>query len=272
MNEINRQIAEAFSRIRQTKPLIHHITNLVVMNDTANVTLHLGALPVMAHAHEEVAQMTRMAGALVLNIGTLTSSWIESMRIAGRAANEVGIPIVLDPVGAGATEFRTQMSHFLLKELKIAILRGNAGEIGALSGAGGQVKGVESIEGVADPAAVALEMARELGTVVVIGGKRDILSDGSRVLGVDNGHTWLTKITGTGCMATTAVAAFAAVERDHLIAAAGGLACFGLAAELAAQKASGPASFKVALLDQIYNLQPEQFAAGAKVVELTGAA
>src|SRR5512136_1204953 len=130
----------------------------------------------MAHAHEEVAQMTKMSGALVLNIGTLTSSWIESMRIAGQAANEVGIPIVLDPVGAGATAFRTQMSHFLLKELKIAILRGNAGEIGALSGAGGVVKGVESVEGVKDPAAVALRMARELGTVVAIGGKRDILS------------------------------------------------------------------------------------------------
>ncbi len=272
MNEINRQIAEAFSRIRQTKPLIHHITNLVVMNDTANVTLHLGALPVMAHAPEEVVQMTRMSGALVLNIGTLTSLWIESMRIAGQAANEHGIPIVLDPVGAGATAFRTQMSQFLLKELKIAILRGNAGEIGALSGAGGVVKGVESVEGVKDPAAVAQAMAKEQDTVVVIGGKRDILSDGKRVLGVDNGHAWLTTITGTGCMVTTAVAAFGAVERDYLIAAAGGLACFGLAAELAAQKASGPASFKVALLDQIYNLQPEQLAQGAKVVELEATA
>jgi len=272
MNEINRQIAEALSHIRQSKPLIHHITNLVVMNDTANVTLHLGALPVMAHAHEEVAQMTKMAGALVLNIGTLTSSWIESMRIAGGAANELGIPIVLDPVGAGATAFRTQMSQFLLKELQITILRGNAGEIGSLSGAGGVVKGVESVEGVKDPAAVAQAMARERKVVVAVGGKRDILSDGRRVLGVDNGHPWLTTITGTGCMATTAVAAFAAVESDYLIAAAGGLACFGLAAELAAQKASGPASFKVALLDQIYDLQPEQLAQGARVVELSGAA
>jgi hydroxyethylthiazole kinase len=268
MNKINHQIAEALSRIRQTKPLVHHITNLVVMNDTANVTLHLGALPVMAHAHEEVAEMTGMAGALVLNIGTLTSLWIESMRIAGRSANEHGIPIVLDPVGAGATALRTQMSRSLLEELKIAIVRGNAGEIGALSGAGGVVKGVESVEGVEDPAAVAQSMARERKTVVAIGGKRDILSDGRRVLGVDNGHLWLTTITGTGCMATTAIAAFAAVESDRLIAAAGGLACLGLAAEMAAQKASGPASFKVALLDQLYNLQPEQLAQGAKVVEV----
>ena len=268
MNEVNHQIAEALSRIRQSKPLVHHITNFVVMNDTANVTLHVGALPVMAHAPEEVVQMTQMAGALVLNIGTLTSPWIESMLIAGRAANEAGIPIVLDPVGAGATAFRTQTSQRLLEELQIAIVRGNAGEIGALSGAGGLVKGVESVQGVEDPAAVAKVLAGETGVVVAIGGKRDFLSDGKRILGVDNGHIWLTTITGTGCMATTMAAAFAAVERDFLIAAAAGLACFGLAAERAAEKAEGPASFKVALFDQIYSLQPEQLAKGARVVEL----
>jgi hydroxyethylthiazole kinase len=268
MRQINEQIAEALSRVRQNKPLIHHITNFVVMNDTANVTLHLGALPVMAHAPQEVAEMTKMAGALVLNIGTLTSPWIESMLIAGQAANEHGVPIVLDPVGAGATSLRTEMSQRLLNELKISIIRGNAGEIGALSGAGGEVKGVESVRGVADPAAVAKAMAAERGMVVTICGKRDHISDGKRTLGVDNGHAWLTTITGTGCMATTAIAAFAAVERDVLLAAAGGLACFGLAAELAAEKADGPATFKVALFDQIHNLRPEQLVKRARVVEL----
>jgi len=268
MSEINDQIAEALSRLRQSRPLIHHITNFVVMNDTANVTLHLGALPVMAHAPQEVAEMTRMAGALVLNIGTLTSSWIESMLTAGRAANQLGIPIVLDPVGAGATALRTQMSQRLLEELGISIIRGNAGEMGAVSGAGGVVKGVESVQGVKDSASVAQAMASEQKMVVAITGKRDIISDGKRVLGVDNGHSWLTTITGTGCMATTAIAAFAAVEQDYLIAAAGGLACFGLAAELAAELANGPASFKVALFDQIYNLRPEQLAKRARVVEL----
>lgn len=267
MFEINTKIAEALSRIREEKPLIHHITNLVVMNDTANVTLHVGALPVMAHAAEEVAEMTSLAGALVLNPGTLTPAWIESMLIAGRTANELGIPIVLDPVGAGATTLRTETNLRLLDELRIAVVRGNSGEIGALSGAGGVVKGVESVEGVSDPAAVAQIMARERGTVVAITGERDVVSDGRRTLGVDNGHAWLKTNTGTGCMSTTMVAAFAAVERDYLVAAAGGLACFGLAAELAAEEARGPASFKVALFDRIYNLTPEQLATGARVVE-----
>lgn len=268
MSDINTQVAEALARIRAEKPLIHHITNLVVMNDTANVTLHVGALPVMAHAAEEVAEMTSLAGALVLNPGTLTPSWVESMLIAGRRANELGIPIVLDPVGAGATQLRTQTSLRLLEELQIAIVRGNSGEIGALSGAGGLVKGVESVEGVSDPIRVARALARERRTVVAITGKRDVISDGQRVLGVDNGHEWLKTNTGTGCMATTVIAAFAAVERDYLVAAAGGLACFGLAAELAAKEARGPASFKVALFDQLYNLTPEELGAGARVVEL----
>ncbi len=268
MTEINQRIAEALTRIRQEKPLLHHITNLVVMNDTANVTLHVGALPVMAHAAEEVAEMTALAGALVLNPGTLTPAWVESMLIAGRKANERGIPIVLDPVGAGATTLRTETNLRLLDELQIAVVRGNSGEIGALSGAGGIVKGVESVEGVSDPVEVAQSMARAHGVVVAITGKRDVIADGKRVLGVDNGHQWLTTITGTGCMATTMVAAFAAVERDYLVAAAGALACFGLAAEQAAEKAHGPASFKVALFDQLYNLTPEELAQGARIVEL----
>jgi hydroxyethylthiazole kinase len=269
MSKINFRAAEDLARVRAEKPLIHHITNLVVMNDTANVTLHVGALPVMAYAAEEVAEMVSKAGALLLNTGTLTPAGVESMLIAGRKANELRIPIVLDPVGAGATALRTQTNIHLLDELQIAIVRGNAGEIGVLSGAGGVVKGVESIEGVADPVAVAQCMARERRTVIAISGKRDVISDGQRVLGVDNGHQWLTTITGTGCMATTVIAAFVAVEDDYLAAAAGGLACFGLAAELAAEKANGPASFKVALFDQLYHLTSQQLAEGARIVELT---
>jgi hydroxyethylthiazole kinase len=272
MSKINFRAAEDLARVRAEKPLIHHITNLVVMNDTANVTLHVGALPVMAYAAEEVAEMVSKAGALLLNAGTLTPAGVESMLIAGRKANELRIPIVLDPVGAGATALRTQTNMHLLDELQIAIVRGNAGEIGVLSGAGGVVKGVESVEGVADPVAVAQCMARERRTVIAISGKRDVISDGQRVLGVDNGHQWLTTITGTGCMATTVIAAFAAVEDDYLAAAAGGLACFGLAAELAAEKANGPASFKVALFDQLYNLTSQQLAEGARIVELTSTA
>lgn len=270
MSELSEAIAELLERIRRQKPLLHHITNFVVMNDTANVTLHLGALPVMAHAREEVAEMVGMAGALVLNPGTLTPQWVDSMLIAGKRANELGIPIVLDPVGAGATSLRTESNLRLLEELDIAVLRGNPGEIGALAGIGGKVKGVESVGELRDPLEVARSMAVRFKTTVAITGKRDIISDGERAVAVDNGHIMLKTITGTGCMATTAIAAFAAVERDRLLAATAGLVCFGLAAELAVAKAEGPGSFKVALFDSLYNLSADQVLAGAKAFFLEG--
>ncbi|GAB4440467.1 MAG: hydroxyethylthiazole kinase [Chloroflexi bacterium OHK40] len=268
MNLFGDRVAAALARVRAEKPLVHHITNLVVMNDTANVTLHVGASPVMAHAAEEVAEMTGLAGALVLNPGTLTPELVDAMLIAGRQANANGTPVVLDPVGVGATTLRTRANTRLLDELQIAVLRGNSAEIGVLSGAGGVVRGVESAEGVNDPRAVAQRLARERRTVVAITGQRDVVADGTRVLGVDNGHHWLTTLTGTGCMATTVIAAFAAVEPDYLLAAAGALASYGLAAELAAAQARGPASFKVAFFDQLYQLTPEQVASGVRIVEL----
>jgi hydroxyethylthiazole kinase len=266
MQNMNQKIADIYARIPQEKPLIHHITNLVVMNDTANVTLHMGGLPVMAHDHEEVAEMVSLAGALVINNGEL--GWHDSMLEAGREANRRGIPIVVDPVGAGATKPRTETAKHLLEALAIQIVRGNAGEIGVLSGMGGEVKGVESVGSGENAAEVARQMARTYNTVASITGKRDIVSDGKRVLGIDNGHSWLPTLTGTGCMSTTVVATFAAVERDYLLATAGALATYGLAAELAADHARGPASFKVAFLDQLYNLTPEQVAEGVRIVEL----
>ena len=263
MNELAQKAAELLAEIRRRKPLLHHITNFVVMNDTANVTLHIGALPVMAHAEEEVAEMVARAGALVLNLGTPTPERIEAMFVAGHRASKLGVPIVLDPVGAGATELRTMSTLRLLEELDITIVRGNLGEVSALVGLGGEVKGVESIGG-GDPIEVACRMARRWDLTAAITGQRDIVSDGCRIVAVDNGHKWLTTITGSGCMATTMVAAFAAVEPDPLLAATAGLACFGLAAELAAVKACGPASFKVALFDAIYNLTLEQVRSGVK--------
>lgn len=266
--ELKERIAELRERVRKMRPLLHHITNFVVMNDTANVTLHIGGLPVMAHAKEEVAEMVSAAGALVLNPGTLSPEWVEAMEVAGRRANELGIPIVLDPVGAGATTLRTESNRRLLEELRIAVVRGNSGEIGALVGMGGVVKGVETVVEVEDPVQVARALAQRYGVTVAVTGPRDIVTDGERTFGIDNGHPMLKTITGTGCAATTMIAAFAAVESDTVLAAAAGLVCFGLAAEQAALQARGPASFKVALFDAIYNLNAEQILAGAKVVEL----
>jgi hydroxyethylthiazole kinase len=260
--------AELLVRLRTRKPLLHHITNMVVMNDTANVTLHIGGLPVMSHAKEEVAEMVSAAGALVLNLGTLTPELVESMLAAGRRANELGIPIILDPVGAGATSLRTESSLRLLKELHIAIVRGNSGEVGALTGLGGVVKGVESVKDVGDPVIATKALANRYGLTAVITGARDFISDGRRVTAVDNKHPMLKTFTGTGCMATTMVAAFAAVERDYVLSATAGLTCFGLAAELAAPMARVPGSFKVMLFDSLYNLTAEQILKGAKALYL----
>lgn len=268
LNDFGKIAAELLTRIRTQHPLLHHMTNFVVMNDTANATLGIGALPVMAHAKEEVAEMVGAAGALVLNPGTLTPEWVEAMLIAGKRANELGVPIVYDPVGVGATKLRNETGERFLKGLKLAAIRGNSGEVGALAGAGGVVKGVESVEGVKNPVAVAKGLAKNYNSVVAITGKRDFISDGTRVMGVDNGHIMLTTITGTGCMATTMVGAFCAVEKDYLVATAAALACYGLAAQSAAKKSKGPGTFRSALLDAIYHLTPAQVKLGVKVVTL----
>ncbi len=247
-------VADRLEAIRAAKPLVHHMTNLVVMNETANATLAIGALPVMAHAREEVAEMVGIAGALVLNVGTLTPELIDAMAIAGRRANELGVPIVLDPVGAGATKLRTDSVARLLGELKVAIVRGNAGEIGVVAGAGGEVKGVESFGAKGDLVEVGRRLAVLHATTAAISGKRDVIVDARRVGYCDNGHILLTTITGTGCVATTIVAAFAAVEPDPLLAATAGYAALGIAGEVAAERASGPGTFQPALFDAIYAL------------------
>lgn len=264
VSEIKTRAASGLALIRERRPLVHQITNFVVMNDTANITLHVGASPVMAHAKEEVADMVSLAGALVLNPGTLEPDWVEAMIIAGRRAGELGVPIILDPVGAGATPYRTETNLKFLEELDISVVRGNSGEIGALSGAGGEVVGVDSITGVDDPIAVTRSTAQKWGTVVAITGKRDYISNGKTTVAVDNGHQCLTTLTGTGCMATTMIGAFSAVEEEHLVAAAGALACYGLAAEAAAENTAGPGSFKTGLFDSLYNLTPEELERGAR--------
>jgi hydroxyethylthiazole kinase len=239
------------TNIRQQKPLVHHITNMVVMNDTANITLAIGALPVMAHAVEEVEEMVSLAGALVLNIGTLFPAQVEAMLRAGKKANEKGIPIILDPVGAGATRLRTETSLRLLSEVRISVVRGNASEVGALIGVAGETRGVEAISVSGDKESIVRNAARELGCTVAITGVRDLVSDGTQVARIDNGHPLLAMITGSGCMATSLIGAFLAVEADLVMATVAGLVAMGLAGELAAPKAGGPGTFRSHLLDAV---------------------
>jgi hydroxyethylthiazole kinase len=257
---------ELLASLRERKPLVHQITNYVVMNETANATLALGALPVMAHAREEVEEMVALAGALVLNIGTLSPHWIEAMLLAGKAANEHGIPVVLDPVGAGATRFRTETARRLLDEVKVAVLRGNQGEVATLVGVEAEVRGVESIAAGGEPADLARTAARNLGLVTSVTGPVDHVSDGKRVLAVANGHELLAAVTGTGCMSSAITGCFLAVARDRpLEAAAVALAAFGVAAEDAARDAQGPGSFHVGLYDALAALEPETLDARAKI-------
>ena len=248
---------EALRRLRERKPLVHQITNYVVMNETANATLALGALPVMAHALEEVEEMAALAGALVLNIGTLSPSWVEAMLAAGRAANSAGVPVVLDPVGAGATSYRTETARRILAEVDLAVVRGNVAEIATLAGREAEIRGVESI-GASDSAAeLARAAAQELGTVVAVTGAVDHVSDGEQTVAVANGNPLLATITGSGCMATAITGCFLAVRADApLAAAAEALVAFGVGGEDAAREASGPGSFHVALYDALYGLDP----------------
>jgi hydroxyethylthiazole kinase len=248
----------ALRDLRERKPLIHQITNYVVMNETANATLAIGALPVMAHAIEEVEEMASVAGALVLNIGTLSKPWIEAMLLAARAANTTGAPIVLDPVGAGATKLRTETAKRLLGETEIAVVRGNAAEVATLAGRQAEIRGVESIEADDSGSELARAAASTLGCVVAVTGAVDHISDGDRVVAVANGHELLSTVTGTGCMATALTGCFLAVASDRpLEAATEALVAFGVAGEDAAQGATGPGSFHVNLYDALYNLGPE---------------
>jgi hydroxyethylthiazole kinase len=248
----------ALRDLREHKPLIHQITNYVVMNETANATLAIGALPVMAHAVEEVEEMASAAGALVLNIGTLSRHWIEAMLLAGKAANAAGAPVVLDPVGVGATIFRTDAAKMILAGVDVAIVRGNAAEVAALAGLEAEIRGVESIGVEADAPTVARTAASRLGVVASVTGPVDHVSDGTRTLAVANGDPLLATITGSGCIATAITGCFAAVRCDALVdAAAFALAAFGVAAEDAARGADGPGTFHARLYDALYALAPE---------------
>jgi hydroxyethylthiazole kinase len=250
--------------VRDRKPLVHQITNYVVMNETANATLALGALPVMAHAREEVAEMARLAGALVLNIGTLSPAWVEAMLLAGSAANDAGVPVVLDPVGAGATSYRTDTAKRILDEVDVAVLRGNAGEVATLVGIDAEMRGVESIAAGGDAAEIARSAATALGVVASVTGPVDHVSDGVRVAAIANGDPLLASVTGTGCMSSAITGCFLAVA-EPFDAAVAALVAFGVAGEDAAREANGPGSFHVGLYDALAALDPATLDERARV-------
>jgi hydroxyethylthiazole kinase len=260
-------IAASLERVRKANPLVHNITNIVVANFTANGLLALGASPFMADAKEEVADVASIAGALVLNIGTLNPKTVEAMMIAGKAANEKGIPVIFDPVGAGATPFRTAAARKIVNELKISVIRGNAAEVANVIGENWAIKGVDAGEGNGDMIELAKKAARQLGTTIAVTGKEDVASDGETTYLIRNGHPILTKVTGTGCLLTSIIGAFAALENNLVEASAAALASYGVAAEIAAEKTSnqGPGSFQIEFLNQLAKLSTDDIKKFASV-------
>lgn len=253
--------------VREASPLVHSITNLVVIQFNANVLLAAGASPVMAHAHEEVADMVAIAQALVLNIGTLDPYWVESMRLAQRAAAQRGLPVVLDPVGAGATPFRNRAIETLLAEHWPRVIRGNASEIMSVAGVTVATRGVDSSAAASDALGAAQALLARSGrddAVVCISGETDHILDGTRRWAMlRNGDHWMTRITGVGCSATALVGAFCAVQPDAWRATTAAMALLGVAGELAAEQTrqvgGGVGSMQPRLLDALQLLDQPGF-------------
>ena len=240
--------------IRQTNPLIHNISNLVVMPITANILLALGAAPIMAHAKQELSDIIQLAQSLVINIGTLDKPWIASIKIGQEAALKCGIPIVLDPVGAGSSRYRTKTALKILKR-GVHIIRGNASEIMALTDATIKTKGVDSMQTSVNALASARTLAKKYHCIVVISGKIDFVISATQTVALNYGTPLLTKVVGMGCSLTAIIASFLTVNTDAFAASVHATALMGLVAEYAEKKSTGPGSFYTQLLDSLYSVQ-----------------
>ncbi len=260
---------DLLEKIRQTAPLIHNITNFVVMNSSANTLLALGASPVMAHCQAEVEEMVSFAGALVLNIGTLQEDWVEAMVVAAQAANARGIPVVLDPVGSGATTLRTEAVKRILRESRITVLRGNASEIFSLRSGDIKTKGVDSALDFSDEMTEAAKaMAKDLQCVIAISGPVDCITDGQRVFRVANGHPLMTKVTGMGCGLSSVVGAFCAADPSApAVATAAAFGYYGVCGDLAVRISDKPGSFAVAFVDQLHAVGRQEITQLLKLAE-----
>ena len=266
---LNDKMGELLGLVKASGPLICHVTNSVVTNWTANVTLAMGASPVMTESVGDGLELVDMASALVLNMGTADGSQVDLLLELGRRADQRGIPIVLDPVGSGATRYRTTVAKTLLETTNPTVVRANAGEAASLAGTEGLVRGVDSAASQGPDPDFVRNLASDLGRTLAVTGKTDLVSDGNAVFLVEAGHELLTAVTGTGCAATTVVACFAAVAPEEpALAATAALAWYGMAAKRAAVGAEGPGSFSWRLLDEIWKLAPE----AAKELSVTQAA
>ena len=258
-------ICSDLKKIRESSPLVHNITNYVAMNFSANALLAIGASPVMAHASEEMEQMVGIAGALVINIGTLDQLWVDVMLKAGKAMSGLAKPIIFDPVGAGATTYRTKVSWQIIEQCKPTIIRGNGSEIMALVDASVTSKGVDSSHSSNIALGAAKFLAKKTGAVVVISGEIDYITDGDRVETVLNGSKMMTQVTAMGCTASSMIGAFAAVNCDPFEAATNAMAVMSIAGEVAAANSRGSGSLQLNFLDELYNLDSQTISNYAKL-------
>ena len=254
--------AEQFANVRTKSPLVHNITNYVTVNDCANMVLACGASPIMADDAAEVEDITTICGGLNINIGTLNSRTIESMLKAGKKANALGHPVVLDPVGAGASALRTGTAYRLLDEVRFTVIRGNISEVKTLASGAGTTKGVDA------DVAFAKAFAAKTGAVVAITGAIDIVADGAKAYCIRNGHPMMSAITGTGCQLSALTAAFLTANPGQPLEAAAAAVCaMGLAGEIAHARLTpldGNATYRNYIIDAIYNMTPAQLEEGAK--------
>lgn len=263
------QYATITGRIRKTQPLVHNITNMVVMNITANALLAIGASPVMAHAVEEIPDMVSLASSLVINIGTLDPRWIESMLIASNEAKKKSIPIVFDPVGAGATRYRTEQAKKILQEGSPSIIRGNASEIMSLVDSGVSTKGVDSSQSSISARDAALKLAQKYNCTVVVSGEVDLIVTGDRITEVRNGDPMMTKVTGIGCVSTAIIGACAAVSKDMHDASIAGMLIVGVSGERAVKtlkEKEGSGTFAAKFIDELYGLTEDILCSEAKII------
>lgn len=273
MNKLTEEVSDIVDLIKLRKPLIHNITNYVTANDCANAVLAIGASPIMADDICEVSDITAISSALVINIGTLNGRTLESMLCSAKKANDLGIPVIFDPVGAGASVMRNEATETILSKVRVSAVRGNLSEISFVAGLGAHTKGVDVSE--KDTSAlnnkdIALAASKKLDCIAAITGETDVVSDGKRLAVISNGNKMLSSVTGTGCMTTALAGAFLGAAGDTFAAVAGGIAAMGIAGEMAFEAAGGKGtgSFHIAVIDAISRLTKNVFLERAKIDEI----
>lgn len=270
------EAAKLVASVRKAKPLVHQITNYVTVNDCANITLAVGGSPIMADEPAEVEEIVSISQALVINMGNLNKNTIEAMVLAGKKANEVGVPVIFDPVGAGASTLRTETAKRLIKEVKFAALRGNISEMKTLNQGGGSTRGVDAAESDAisqdnlqEATKVANSLANSTGSVVAITGPIDLISNGKECCYIKNGHPMMASVTGTGCMCSALVGAFCGSTEDHFAGTIAGVMAMGLAGERAYEQCQaaglGNSSYRNLLIDEIFLMTGETLLKGGKI-------